>query len=260
MKISRTKMWLFGVFAVFLSSMAEGEVIPVDCTGTGTPLQNAVDIAAPGDIINVIGICNENILVRNEKQRITIDGGGTATVNGLSTGSPVFNVRGKGILIQGLTITDGSHGIHVNRGSNAVLNDNFIDHTNGNGVLIDELAFAVLTNNTIHHNPGAGIVVSENSTARIGFNSDSDTAESSNSVRNNALGVVVSNGSSARIVGNSIRNNNGSGVVVTRDSHADIADNAISGNDSDGIACRRTRQFNWAKTAGRASTNQPTEL
>ena len=54
--------------------------------------------------------------MRNEKQRITIDGGGTATINGLNTTSPTLNVRGKGILIQNFTITGGSDGIHVNRG------------------------------------------------------------------------------------------------------------------------------------------------
>lgn len=54
--------------------------------------------AMSGQTILVSGTCNENILIRNEKQRITIDGAGggigtRATING-GTGSPVFNVRG----------------------------------------------------------------------------------------------------------------------------------------------------------------------
>ena len=56
-----------------------------------------------------------------------------------------------------------------------MINNNIVQNTGGNGVIVDELAFAVLTNNTIQNNPDAGIFVSENSTARIGFNSDSET-------------------------------------------------------------------------------------
>ncbi len=144
-------------------------------------------------------------------------------------------MRGKRILIQNFAgISGGSNAVHVNRGSNAVLNNNVIQNSNGNGVVVDELGFAVLTNNTIQNNPGAGVFVSENSTARIGFNSDADTVTSPNTIQNNVVGVIFSNGSSGRVVGNSIINI-GNGVQVLRDSHADIASNTISGNGGDGI-------------------------
>ncbi len=163
--------------------------LPLDCSTTS--LQQLINIAPPGSTIPVQGTCNENILVRNEKQRITIDGSGAgagtrATIVG-SGNAPVFNIRGKGILIQNFNITGGSHGVHVNRGSNAVINNNVIENTGGNGVVVDELAFAVLTNNTIQNNPDAGVFVSENSTARIGFNSDGDEAASVNTIQNNGV-------------------------------------------------------------------------
>ena len=106
--------------AVLPSSHAA--TINVACPGAS--LQAAVDSGQPGDIIEVTGTCSENVLVRNEKQRLTLDGGGTATINGPSSSSPTLNVRGKGILIQGFTITGGSDGVDVNRGSNAVINNN----------------------------------------------------------------------------------------------------------------------------------------
>ena len=199
-------------------------------------LQTAMDLAQSGFTLSVAGTCNENVLIRNEKQRITIDGGGTASISAPSTSSPAVNIRGKGILLQGFTIAGGSNGVWINRGSNAVLNSNVIQNSNGNGVLIDELAFAVLTNNTVQSNPAAGVFVSEHSTARIGFNADSDSTASANTITSNAVGVLVSNGSSARIIGNSIVNNTGDGVRVVRDSQADIASNSISGNGGDGIA------------------------
>jgi hypothetical protein len=213
-------------------------------------LQSMVDDAQAGTTLSVFGNCNENVIVRNEKQRITIDGNSNATIAGLNANAPTVNVRGKGILIQNFAgISGGSHGIHVNRGSNAVLNNNVIQNTNGNGVLIDELAFAVLTNNTIQNHPGAGVFVSEASTGRIGFNSEAETTASPNTVQNNALGVVVSNGSSARVIGNTIQNNTGAGVQVSRDSQADIASNAINGN-GDGIAVEEQSQVQLGEDTG----------
>ncbi len=198
-------------------------------------LQDAINAALPGETINVSGTCAENILVRNEKQRITINGGGTATINGPSNTSPAVNIRGKGILLQGFTIRGGNAGVAVNRGSNAVLSGNTIESTGGNGVIIEQLAFAILTNNTIRNNPGAGVVVQEASTARIGFNADSETVASANTIQNNVLGIAVMNGSSARVIGNNITGNTGDGVLVTRDSQADLAGNVISNNSGDAI-------------------------
>ena len=198
-------------------------------------LQSVIDAALPGMTIVVGGACSENILIRNEAQRTTIDGGGTAIINAPNSAAPAFNVRGKGILITGLTISGGSDGVHVNRGSNAVIENNLIQNSTGTGVTIDESAVAVLVGNTIQNHPEAGVFVSENSTARIGFNSDSELVASANNIQNNGVGIVVSNQSSARIVGNTIQNNTGDGVHVLRDSQADIADNNISANGGDGI-------------------------
>ena len=224
-------------FDVFVAKFASGPII-VDCSTDS--LQSAVNLAAPGSTILVSGTCNENILVRNEKQRITIDGAGAgagtqATINGAG-GSPTVNVRGKGILIQNFIITGGSHGVQINRGSNAVLSNNAIHNTGGDGVQVDQLSFAVLTGNTIENNVRDGVSVEENSTARIGFNLDSESSASANTIQNNAgRGVTVDNGSSARIVGNTLSGNGQEGVVVERDSSADVANNAIDGNQSDGI-------------------------
>jgi hypothetical protein len=223
----------YDAFVARLSASLTPSLLTVVCPADS--LQASIDAAQPGTTISVFGTCGENVLIRNEKQRITIDGGGTAAINAPSSASPALNVRGKGILVQGFTITGGSDGIEVNRGSNAVLNNNLIENTAGNGILVDQLSFTVITNNTIENNPGAGIFVSQNSTARIGFNLDTETTASANTIQNNALGVVVSNGSSARIIGNVIENNSGDGIFVTRDSHADLASDSIDNNGGDGI-------------------------
>lgn len=203
----------------------------------GQTVQSAIDLALPGDMIVVTGTCNENLHVSNEKQRFFILGGGTATLNGPSVSSPTLNVRGKGVFIQGFTITGGSRGVHVNRNSNAIITDNVIQNTGGDGVVVDELAFGVIKNNTIQNNPGNGILVSENAVARIGFEFPEDPAAQPNTiVNNNGRGVMVSRSSSARIVGNAISNNGSDGIFVTRNAQADIASNAI--NDNGGSAVK----------------------
>ena len=208
-------------------------VLSINCPTAS--LQDAINAALPGETIDVTGTCAESLLVRNEKQRITLSGGGTATINGPNANSPAVNVRGKGILIQGFIITGGSDGIEVNRGSNAVINSNVVQNTGGRGIAVDQLAFSVITNNTIQNNPEAGILVDESSTARIGFNLDTETTASPNTIQSNGIGIAVMNNSSARIVGNTISANSGDGIFVTRDSQADIASNAIDGNGGDGI-------------------------
>ena len=208
-------------------------VAHVDCATTS--LQGVIDLARPGSTILVSGTCAETINILNNLERIQLDGAGIAVIAAADPSIPALNIRGKGIVIQNFTITGGIEGVHVNRGSNAVINNNVIENTNGNGVAVDELSFAVITNNMIQNNPGAGIFVTDQSTARIGFNLDSETSASANTIQSNAMGVVVSNESSARIIGNVIQNNSGDGVSVLRDSHADIASNAIDNNGGDGI-------------------------
>jgi parallel beta-helix repeat protein len=207
----------------------------------GQTIQAAVDSANAGDTINVTGNCSENVLIRNEKQRITINGGGTglggtggATLTAVSASSPALNVRGKGILIQGFSsISGGSPGvIWVNRGSNAIINSNTIQNSaTSRGILISNLGFGAITNNVIQNNATDGIQVSGTSQANIGFNFGSDSSASPNTIANNGdRGIQITQGSSARIMSNTIQNNGTDGIAVFRMSQADIASNTINGN------------------------------
>ena len=220
----------------------------VDCGVTS--LQAAINNAIPGDTISVSGTCPENLIIANDKQRISLNGGGVAVLSGSSPSSPALDVRGKGVTVQGFEIVGGSDGIVVNRGANAVINNNNIHNTGGSGVMVDELAISIITNNAIENNPGAGIWVSESSTARIGFNADTETAASPNAIQSNAVGVIVSKGSSARIIGNTISSNSGDGVFVARDSDADIAGNTISANTGNAIEVSENSFVQLGEDAG----------
>ncbi len=224
---------------LYVLSFIQGKIFVVSrklsANCPGDTLQAVVDNALPGDLIVVSGTCNENVLVRNDKVRVFLDGGETATINGVNPNSPALDIRGKAISVDGFTITGGSSGIEVQRGANAVIDNNVIDSTGGHGVIVNQLAFAVLTNNTIQNNTGDGVLIKESAAAHIGFNTGTESVPIANTIQmNSGNGITVSGSSSARVVGNDINHNGGHGVLVSG-AQADISNNAINSNGGDGI-------------------------
>ena len=213
----------------------QAATIFVNCPGQS--LQPAVDAAQPGDEIRVSGTCNENILVRNEKQRVTIRGGlFGGEVHGPDTSLPTITIRGKGISINALTITGGKSGVHVNRGSNAVIDGNGITtdlFLGGAGIQVDQQSFAVITNSTIS-GYDFGVFVDGSSTVRIGYNQDTDLVASPNTITGNGVAILIQGSSDATIAGNTISSNN-EGIFVRQQSHAIISGNNIGNNSFDAI-------------------------
>lgn len=225
-------------YSLLYSLPSEAGTISVACPGQS--LQAAVDAAQPGDIIQLSGGCSENILIRNEKQRITIVGVGF--LNGINAPDhtlPAINVRGKGILIQKLVITGGRSGVHVNRGSNAVIDHNLIDTNTESGVRVDQQSFAVITNSTISNN-STGIFVDQSSSVRVGYNLDTDSSPSPNTIQNNNLdGILVQGASDARIAGNTITSNLNAGIYISNNANAVIGGNNIGLNLNGVVAANR---------------------
>lgn len=213
---------------VFSLPVVHAATLTVNCPTDS--LQAAVNAAAPGDLINVTGNCTENVDVKPDKMRVTLDGQNTATITATSAALPALQIRGKAILVRNFTVSGGSEGILVNRGSNAFIQNNVIQG-NQTGIAIIDLAFAVIIGNTISQNSSSGILVSETSSARIGFNSADDAQPTPNTIQGNSVyGVYILRGSSARIYGNTISSNGQGGISVFRSSSADIASNTINGN------------------------------
>jgi len=223
---------VLGMFLWFLPTI--GEAVSVDCTTQY--LQPLINQYPAGTFFVVTGICYENITISEIKERVTIDGGGTATIIGQDTENATIYVRGQGVTIRGLTISGGSNGIQVYHGGTAVIDSNIIQNTGRGGIVIGNFGFARIINNTISSNPGYGIYVLEGSAARIGVFSTIETEPSPNMIEGNGdHGIFVTRSSDARIVGNTISNNAGDGVHVDRVSHADISANTINHNSGDGI-------------------------
>jgi len=232
------------------------KTIAVDCASAS--LQQALEAASSGDAVTVTGTCNENVLVRNDKARVFLDGGGAGAIHGSDPTRPAIDVRGKAVSIQGFTITGGASGIEVQRGASAVINNNTIDGTGGSGVVVSQQAFAILTNNTIQSNAKDGVYVGEGSAARIGFNSGTETTASSNMIQlNGGSGITVAGSSSARVVGNMIHDNDVDGVNVDSASQADIASNAIDGNHADGVSVRQNSVVILGENSGTSIFDLP---
>jgi hypothetical protein len=217
------------LIALACAFSANAATISVNCPSQ--TIQSGVNGATAGDIIQVSGTCSENVFVPNEKARLTINGGGTAVLNALSSASPAILIRGRGIALVGMTINGGLHGVNVDRVANAVIDHNTISGAVQSGVLVDQQSFAVITNNTIESNGNNGVHVAAGATARIGFWNWTDTSPSPNTIQNNTNnGIEVGRQSSAEIAGNTIGNNGNNGIAVYRLSSAVIASNAINAN------------------------------
>jgi hypothetical protein len=222
------------VLLAFYPTELQSQGLVVNCDSGGT-IRGALASLKPGDTLTVSGVCNENVSIEAEVSRITLDGRGTATVQGTNPGVNVISIRGREITVKGFTITGGNIGIAFQRGGTGVVDGNNIRANALDGILVAPESSAVIINNTIENN-AYGITVDENSSARIGWQVPTTLGLPNTIQNNNVNGILVVHNSSARIIGATIRNNGGDGIRIHRASHADISDNNISGNVGSGIA------------------------
>ena len=208
---------VFGAFLWLLSSKGEAATWNFECGGMVT-LQEFINTNVnSGDTIFVSGTCNENIYIGRGKDNITLDGGGSATINAADANKHVASVYGRGISIKGFTIAGGNAGIDVLAGGTATINNNIIG-SNIFGIIVGPNSFAVITNNIIENNSHAGILITNDSFARIGM--EGGVAQPNTIQNNGTHGITVASSSSATIVWNTILNNTGMGIWIGDNSTA----------------------------------------
>jgi len=159
---------VFVAFFLFLLSGGEtqggGPKKPFVLKCPGGSIQAELDGVQPGETLTVSGTCNEDVVIPEETHRITLDGQGTATINGTLT------IRGRGITITGFEIKGAGDGIVVISGQ-AIIDDNTISGNVGSGILITKVSQADVTDNTIENNGIDGIRLTENSGVNLDGNS-----------------------------------------------------------------------------------------
>ena len=247
MKLFRLSMvaGLAALLAMWGGAAAFAEDMTVDCAA-GESINAALDKAGPGTKIIVSGHCKEAVFVKPNKFAVTLDGQGTATIEGppsdtVPMGPDAFAifVTGQQIKILGFTIIGGFHAVHLSGPATAEIGNNVI-RDSGGAIHLDKGSIGQIYGNTIENNKVFGINLIENSYARIGFRIPPQPEFQPNIIRNNdGNGIVVGRWSSAWIMGNDISNNTGTGVLVDRGSMADIAANDLAGNGKNGITVTR---------------------
>jgi parallel beta-helix repeat protein len=197
-------------------------------------LQRAIDRARTGDSILITGTCNENVTIPIGTDRLTLDGGGSGTVNGVDPAVNTIQIRGpRGITVRQLRVTGGRAGIDISRGASALIDGNVIEGTSRNGITLGSFATANIVNNTIRNNRSHGILVTSNASGFIGFATADDTVASPNVIHSNGIhGIYVTWSSAVRIAGNDISHNTRNGVHVDHVSQANISDNQIDHNEN----------------------------
>lgn len=205
--------------------------------GPHKTIGQTIQTLKPGDTLLVSGICDENLVLGPEVHRITLDGQGTAVINGGPSANSV-TVLGTGITIRGFVINGGApQGIAVTDGASAVIDGNTVQYADRNGITVFRNSSADILNNTIQYSGLAGIAIQNTSSARVGwYGPPNNRVSAPNTIQNNgAQGIQVYRGSSAMIFSNTIQNNVSHGVIVDRNGQAEIAACLITGNGGDGI-------------------------
>lgn len=245
--------------AMILLVPSAGDAIDrvINC-GAGQSIGAVLRSLSDGDTLKVTGTCSENVSISSRMEGITLDGQGTATINGTDANANTINIAGRRITIRGFTITGGIRGVFVNRGAEATIDGNVIGPTGGEGVQVFNGSSARILNNTIQNNPDHGIFVVGTSIADIGVTSGAQTVPDTNTIQGNTgNGILIDRSSSARIKGNIIANNGSSGIQIDNNSTADTSSNTINGNGDNGIHVLRNSSIRLGRDTGETLQSAP---
>jgi hypothetical protein len=185
---------------------ADAGVKKVKCDH-GQTLTEALRKAKPGDTLQVTGTCQERVTITTD--RLTLDGGGSAVLDGGGGGPTEFEAVVTIDGVQGVTLI----GFTIQNGP-------------GEGILgIHGAAFAV-QHTTVQQNAAAGIAVADGSTADL----------TDCTIQGNGGGIDVFTSSSAILRGDiSISQNKSDGATVNGQSMLEIRGAQVQMNDNGGI-------------------------
>jgi len=232
----KSRIWRGSAFTLLLLLLpAVGETATVNCDDRHS-ISQVINKLKPGDTLVVTGICNENLEISEDVLNVTLDGQGTATIDGSDASKNTITVRGRGIRIRRFTISGGDRGVAIQDTGAAVIEDNVIKNTATIGVHVGRNSAARLLRNTITNNGSFGINV------RLGSGADIFD----NAITGNNRGIDVDSGGSADISGNHIFGNHQDGIHLRNNSHIRFSSdpnntrtNLIEQNGGFGVSCIR---------------------
>ena len=133
-----------------------------------------------------------------DKDGITLDGGGSAVIDGSTADAAAIAVIGhQNVTIRGLTVQNGLHGVRLAGGAAAVLEGTVVATGNArHGVLVEQNSHASVRGMLeANNNDGDGILLAQSSSAQFGGGASIEAID------NGENGLNVTNGSSAAFIG-----------------------------------------------------------
>jgi Right handed beta helix region len=218
----RPALWLglAVLAAVATASPGVAGEIRVDCNG-GQSLAAALGRAAAGETIIVRGTCRETVTI--ETDRVTIDGGGQAVVDGVDRTRDVIAIAGaRGVTLRGLTVRNGREGLLATSGATFVLEKATVEESGSHGVEILG-AQGDLRDVRSVRNGRAGVLISRNSQLDL----------SNATLTDNLTGLVIFTNSSARLFGSLVvKRNQTQGMTTGLGASIFAIGAAIDANDN----------------------------
>ena len=230
--------------------------LDVNCTAAEglTTLAAALEMANPGDTINVTGPC-PNTAVTITTDDVTIVGVQDAILEGVAPDQDVIDINGaRRVTIQGVTVRGGNDGILARRGASVDLTNVVAQGNADDGFTIRTNSFAHLRDCTAQDNGDDGFAVAFTSSATFsGMITSEGNADdgiqiffSSSAWFTEAMVSSTNNGQSETF-GSAMFEDFiiGDGLRLTDASNLFIANSTVTimGNANDGIAIARTSSF-----------------
>jgi len=192
-----------------------------------TAIQDAIDDADPGDVIEILpDLYTGHIAVW---QQITLRGRSPTVyphLDGVGSAS-VVNVTADNVVLQYLNVTNGTHGVMLYHSDGSALTDSVIQG-NDHGVYLDASPNATLTGNTVYDNRGVD--------SGIHIEHSDEAAVADSHVYDNDIGVYVNDSTNVTVAGTVVENNT-VGIYTEGDTyHVSLLGNVVQYNEDGGIA------------------------
>jgi len=219
------------LFLLFLGLVTHSNATEFNVgTGQYKTIQQAVNAAQPGDTITVsAGTYTENVIV-TKSVTIKAASPGSTVVTAADPNKDVFHLQAKNVRVEGLTITGGASGVHIQNTSKCIVT-NVVAHDNVRGVYLSQSTDNEVTHSNLADN---GYGVYGDTASRNTISSNVATGERGSSA---ALGdgIFLEYGDSNIITRNNLSANHAFGISIHSSPRNVISNNTISDNDLVGI-------------------------
>jgi hypothetical protein len=221
------KLALVLVLVVFVATPLAARTLKVNCSNPRQTVNGALASAQPGDTIQVQGVCKEAVSVQIDG--VTLDGLGTATVDGTGSNQAAITIMGAvRVAIQNLTVQNGLHGIRALREADVGLSGIVARNNTQTGISIAANSSAGLKNCTVETSGTDGIAVGSSSVLFDGTITSRNNG--GNGIGIYSSGVTFMSGSNI-----AVNSNQGVGISVSGTLTANAATITVSSNIGQGI-------------------------